>query len=96
MAAEFEAAKSEREMFERLVTPAPSLGMAYGYQRRDIPSGSFSGTPFANSLTALWPDRELTFNVSLGIPFFDRQQEPRATATGRILAAEAKMQGNPR
>jgi hypothetical protein len=76
-------------MFERLVTPAPTFGIAYGFQRRDIPSGAFSGTLTASSLTALWPDRELTFNVNIGIPWFDRQQEPRARATGRILAAEA-------
>ena len=91
-ASEVDAANFERQMFERLVTPAPTFGVAYGFQRRDIPAGSFSGTPLANSLTALWPDRELTFTASIGIPFFDRQQEPRAKATGRVLAAEAKLQ----
>jgi outer membrane protein TolC len=91
-AAELEAAKFEDQMFARLTTPSPSFGVAYGYQRRDIPAGSFSGAPFANSLTALWPDRELTFNLSMAVPLFDRQQEPRARATARILAAEAKLQ----
>jgi outer membrane protein len=91
-AAEINAATFERQTFERLVTPTPTFGIAYGFQRRDIPSGAFSGTPTASSLTALWPDRELTFNVNIGVPWFDRQQEPRAKATGRILAAEARRE----
>jgi outer membrane protein TolC len=91
-AAEVDAAKFEHQTFERLITPMPTFGVAYGFQRRDMPLGSFSGTPFAGSLTALWPDRELTFNVNVGMPFFDRQQEPRARATSRILVAEAKLQ----
>jgi outer membrane protein TolC len=90
-AAEVDAATFEQQMFLRLVRPTPTLGLAYGFQRRDIPTGSFSGTPFANALGASWPDRELTFNVSLPLPFFDRQQEPRARATGRILTAEARL-----
>ncbi len=90
-AAEVEAAKSERELFERLVTPTPTFGMTYGFQRRDIPLGSFAGAALANALTAVWPDRELTFTVTVPMPFFDRQQESRARATGRMLAAEAKL-----
>jgi len=92
VAAELDAAKFEQQLFARLVTSTPTFGLAYGYQRRDIPAGSFSGGPFASALTAAWPDRELTFNVSLPLPFFDRQQEPRAKATGRILTADAKLQ----
>src|SRR5262249_4909535 len=92
IAAERDAARFEGQMFGRLVTPAPSFGVVYGYQRREIPAGAFGGAPFANSLSALWPDRELTFNVTMGVPFFDRQQEPRARAAARILAAEAKLQ----
>jgi len=92
VAAELDAAKFEQQMFARLVTPGPSVGLAYGYQRRDIPAGSFSGAPLANALSALWPDRELTFNATWGLPFFDRQQESQARATGRILAAEAKLE----
>ena len=91
-AAEVDAAKFERQMSERLITPMPTVGVAYGFQRREIPFGSFSGTPFAGSLTALWRDRELTLNVSVGMPLFDRQQEPRARATSRVLATEAKLQ----
>src|SRR5207244_798708 len=89
--AEIDAAKFERTTFERLATPMPTFGIDAGYTRRDIPTGAFSGTLFANTLTAIWPDRELVFNVSLPIPLFDRQQEPRARATGRILTAEAKL-----
>ena len=37
-----------------------------------------------------WSDRDVVFNVSLPFPFFDRQLEPRARATGRLLAAEAR------
>lgn len=88
---EIDAAKFERQTFERLVTPMPTFGVDAGYTRRDIPSGAFSGNLFANTLTAIWPDRELVFNVSVPIPLFDRQQEPRARATGRLLTAEAKL-----
>jgi cobalt-zinc-cadmium efflux system outer membrane protein len=88
---EIDGAKFERATFERLVTPMPTFGFDAGYTRRDIPSGAFTGSLFANTLTAVWPDRELVFNVSLPIPLFDRQQEPRARATGRLLTAEAKL-----
>jgi cobalt-zinc-cadmium efflux system outer membrane protein len=88
---DIDAAKFERDMFERLVKPIPTFGIDGGYTRRDIPSGAFSGTPFANSLSAVWPDYELTFSVSVPLSLFDRQLEPRARATGRVLAAEARF-----
>ncbi len=89
--AEIEAARFERETFERLVTPMPTFGVSSGYTRRDIPAGSFSGVPFASSLTTNWADRDLVFSVSLPVPLFDRQLQPRAQATGRVLAAEARL-----
>jgi outer membrane protein, heavy metal efflux system len=88
---EIDAAKFERETFERLITPMPTFGIDTGYTRRDIPSGSFSGNIFANTLMAIWPDREVVFSVNVPIPLFDRQQEPRARASGRLLTAEAKL-----
>ena len=88
---EIDAAKFERETFERLVTPMPTFGIDAGYTRRDIPRGAFTGSMFANTLTAVWPDRELVFNVSVPIPFFDRQREPLARATRRLLTGEAKL-----
>lgn len=89
--AEIDAATFERQTFERLVTPMPTLGLSSGYTRRDIPVGSFSGAPFASSLTTNWADRDLVFSVSLPIPLFDRQLQPRAQATSRLLAAEARL-----
>ena len=89
--AEIDAATFERQMFERLVTPMPTFGLSTGYNRRDIPAGSFSGTPLAAPLTANWVDRDLTFSLSLPLPLFDRQLEPRARATGRLLTAEARL-----
>jgi len=89
--AEVDAARFEQATYERLANPMPTFGVDAGYSRRDIPAGSFSGIPFAGNLTALWPDRELVFNVSVPLPFFDRQQEPRARATGRLLTGEAKL-----
>ena len=88
--AEIDAATFERETFARLVRPMPTFGLSSGYNRSEIPTGSFSGTPFAGTLRANWPDRDLVFNVSLPIPLFDRQVEPRARATGRLLTAEAR------
>lgn len=88
---EIDAATFERETFERLITPMPTFGIDAGYTRRDIPGGTFSGSLFANTLTAIWPNRELVFNVSVPLPLFDRQQEPRARATGRLLTADAKL-----
>src|SRR5262249_30073443 len=89
--ADVDAARFERETYERLVTPMPTFGIDAGYRRRDIPAGSFTGAPFANTLTAVWPDRELLFSVSVPVPLFDRQQEPRARSTGRSLLAQAKL-----
>lgn len=88
---EIDAATFERQTFERLITPMPTFGIDAGYTRRDIPAGAFSGNLFANTLTAIWPDRELVLNMSVPLPLFDRQQEPRARATGRLLTAEAKL-----
>jgi outer membrane protein TolC len=90
-AAEVDAANFERQMFERLITPPLSVGADYGRQTRDIPAGSFVGSPLAGPLAANWTDAELVFNVSVGLPLFNRQREPRARATGRILAAEARL-----
>jgi cobalt-zinc-cadmium efflux system outer membrane protein len=90
--AEIDAATFERQTFERLVKPIPTFGLASAYNRRDIPVGSFSGAPFANSLMSNWSEPEILFNVSLPIPLFDRQLEPRARATGRLVAAEARAQ----
>lgn len=89
-AAGVDAANFERQMFERLITPPLSVGADYGRQTRDIPAGSFVGSPLAGPLAANWTDAELVFNVSVGLPLFNRQREPRARATGRILAAEAR------
>lgn len=89
--AELDAAKFERQMFERLITPALTLGMDYGRQTLEIPVGSFVGTPFAGALAANWTDHELVFNIGVGLPLFNRQREPRARATGRFLTAEAKL-----
>ncbi len=90
-AAELDAARFEQRMFERLAKPMPTFGIEFGSQRRDIPAGSFSGAPFAGSLTAVWPDRELGMNISVPLPVFDKQQESRARSTGRILTAEAEL-----
>lgn len=89
--AEVDAARFERQAFERLIRPPLTAGMTYGRQTRDIPVGSFGGTPFANALTANWTDADLVFNVSIGLPLFNRQREPIARATGRILSAEARL-----
>ena len=53
--------------------------------------GSFVGAPFAGSLTANWTDAEIVFNVGVALPLFNRQREPRAQATGRVLTADAKL-----
>lgn len=56
------------------------LGLMSGYTRRDIPVEYFSGAPFASILTTNRADRNLVFSVSLPIPPFDRQLQPRARA----------------
>jgi hypothetical protein len=86
--AEVDAATFERQIFERLIRPPVTLGVDYGRQTRDIPLGSLVGTPFAGSLAANWTDAELVFNVDVPLPLFNRQREPRAQATGRLLTAE--------
>jgi len=90
--AEVDAARHERETYERLVVPTPTFGFGAGTVRREIPLGAFRGAPFANSLTSLWTDREVALSVSVPIPLFDRQRQPRAQATARASAAEARLQ----
>ena len=88
---EIDAARFERETFERLVRGPVTFGLDYGRERRDIPPGRFTGLPFAGGLTANWADSDLVFNVTVPVPLFSRQLEPRARATGRMLAAEAAL-----
>ena len=88
---EIDAARLERETFDRLARGPLTFGLDYGRERRDIPSGRFSGSPFATGLTANWADSDLVFNVTVPLPLFNRQLEPRARATGRMLAAEAAL-----
>lgn len=88
--AELDAARFEQQAAARMKTPMPTFGVDGGNQRREIPAGSVAGAPFANSLTALWSDPELSFSVAVPLPLFDRQREPRARATARILNAEAQ------
>jgi len=90
--AEVDAARHERETYERLVLPTPTFGFGAGSVRREIPLGAFRGAPFASSLTSLWTDREVVVSVSVPIPLFDRQRQPRAQATARAGAAEARLQ----
>ena len=89
--AELEAARFERQIFERLVMPALTFGVDYGRQRNEIPSGAFTGTLVAGGLTANWTDSDLLFSVSVPLPLFNRQREPRARAAARILTAEARL-----
>ena len=89
--AEFESARFERQMFERLVMPPLTFGVDYGRQRNDIPLSAFTGPLVAGGLTANWTDSDLLFSVSVPLPLFNRQREPRARATARILAAEARL-----
>ena len=89
--ADVDAASFERQMLERLVRAPISVAANYSRQTRDIPAGSFLGSPLAGALAANWTDAELAFNVSVGLPLFNRRREPLARATGRILAAEAKL-----
>jgi outer membrane protein TolC len=89
--AEVDAATFQRQIFERLIRPPLTVGVEYGRQTRDIPVGSFVGAPFASSLAANWTDAEIVFNVGVALPLFNRQREPRAQATGRVLTADAKL-----
>lgn len=89
--AEVEAARFERQTFERLVMPPVTFGVDYGRRRTDIPLGAFSGAPFAGALTANWTDADLVFSVGVPVPLFNRQREPRARATARMLTAEARL-----
>ena len=45
----------------------------------------------AGGLTANWTDSDLLFSVSVPLPLFNRQREPQARATARILTAEARL-----
>jgi cobalt-zinc-cadmium efflux system outer membrane protein len=89
--ADVDAARFEDQTFERLVIPPVTFGVDYGRQRTDIPLGAFSGVPVAGGLKANWNDADLAFSVGVPIPLFNRQREPRARATARILAAEARL-----
>jgi outer membrane protein, heavy metal efflux system len=89
--AEMDAARFEQQTLERLLIPALTFGVEYGKRRTEIPFGAFTGTPLANALRANWMDTELLFSVSVPVPLFDRQREPRARVTGRIHLAEARL-----
>lgn len=88
--AELRAAHLQLETWARMIVPTLTLGVSYGYQRRDIPEGSFAG-PGASGLSAVWPDAEVAFTVGLPLPLFDLKQPERAQATARIVSAEARL-----
>lgn len=88
---DIEAARFERDVFNRLATGPVTFGLEYGQERREIPAGRFSGSLLANGLSAKWSDSELMFTVMVPLPLFNRQLEPRARATGRLLAAEPAL-----
>ncbi|HXE79943.1 MAG TPA: TolC family protein [Vicinamibacterales bacterium] len=88
---EVEAARLEREVFERLARGPITFGLDYTRERREIPRGRFSGAALAGGLAANWLDSDLAFSVTVPLPLFNRQLEPRARATARILAAEATL-----
>lgn len=88
--AELEAAQFEQELDRRLRRPAPTFGVEAGSRRTDIPVGAF-GAAAPTGLSALWTDRDVTFNFGIPLPLFDRQREPLARASARILAAESQF-----
>jgi outer membrane protein TolC len=88
---DIDAAQFERQVFDRLARSPVTFGLDYVQERREIPLGSFSGSPLASGLRAKWPDSELVFNVMVPLPLFNRQLESRARATGRVLLAEATL-----
>ena len=89
--AELEAARFDRQSFGRLVMPPLTFGVDYGRRRTDIPLGAFRESLVAGGLTANWTDSDLLFSVSVPVPLFNRQREPQARATARILTAEARL-----
>ena len=89
--ADLETAHFEQQMFERLVNSPLTFGIDYGRKQSDIPLGAFTGVPLTGGLKANWTDSDLVFSVSVPVPMFNRQREPRARATARILTAEARV-----
>jgi len=89
--AELRAARLELTTYERMMVPVPTLGVDYGKSRRDIPAGSFSGARGVEDLRANWTDAELGFSVTVPLPLFDRQTQPRAKASARMLTAAAQL-----
>ena len=90
-AAELESAQAELSMNERLIWPTLTLGLDYSRKRRDIPAGSFSGSPGLGGLSANWADAEVGFSASVPLPLFDRRSQGRAQSTARILAADGQL-----
>ena len=88
--AEVRAARLQRKTYERMIWPPLTLGVSYGYRRRDIPEGSFMGQT-ANGLSARWTDTEVGFSLGLPLPVFDLKQPERAQATSRLLSAETTL-----
>jgi cobalt-zinc-cadmium efflux system outer membrane protein len=88
--AELRAASFELDTADRRIWPAPTLGAGYAYRRREVPSGAFSG-PTGGGLSAAWSDQEVALSLTLPLPIFDRQQQPRALAAARIAEAEARV-----
>jgi outer membrane protein TolC len=89
--AELRAARLELTTYERMMLPVPTLGVDYSTSRRDIPAGSFSGSSGVEDLSANWTDAELGFSVTVPLPLFDRQTQPRAKASARMFAATAQL-----
>ena len=87
--ADVNAAGQELTTYERMIWPAPTVGVGYGFRRRTIPTGSFSGTP---ALSAVWNDADVNLTLTVPLPLFDRQTQPRARALSRQWVAAARLE----
>lgn len=89
--AEVRAADEELQSYQRLMWPAPTFGVGYGFRRRVISPSGFAG-PSAGGLSAAWTDSDIGFTLTVPIPIFDRQTQPRMRASGRKWNAEARLE----
>ncbi len=78
------------QMYERLMIPAPTLGVNLGFSQRDIPTRAFRG-PGSAGLAALWSEWEMGFSLSLPLPLFDGYREPRVRALALSYAAASRV-----
>jgi len=87
-AAQLDAARLAVEAERRAAIPGVTFGVELERARHDIPVGTFAGAP---ALGGAWSEWELGVQLSVPLPFVDRNRNARAAASADVRSMQAHL-----